>query len=208
MNRSIRATFWDFGGVILASPFDALARYERDEGLPDGFIRGLNTVDPDTNTWARFERGEINTDEFCERFEADALAAGGRVDARTVIGLLHGEIRPEMVEALHRCRAAGLKTACLTNNFAAHDRAAFLGATAPLFDVVLESSKAGVRKPDLRFYELACELVGVTPHEVVYLDDLGRNLKPARAMGMTTIKVDDPKVALDELEEVLGFSLR
>ena len=209
----IRAVLWDFGGVILTSPFDAFSRYEAEHGLPDGFIRSLNATNPDTNAWARLERNEVEFDEFCSLFEAEAVAQGQKVDARAVMSLLAGEIRPEMVEALRRCKAAGLKTACLTNNFTSFDdfpaeaRAAGRDDVLGLFDVIVESSKVGVRKPDPRFYEMACELLDIKPDEAVFLDDLGINLKPARAMGITTIKVEDPANALDELSEVVGFSV-
>jgi putative hydrolase of the HAD superfamily len=208
------AVLWDFGGVILSSPFDAFARYEEQHGLPAGLIRSLNATNPDTNAWARLERSEVDFDQFCELFEGEAAAVGHTVDARTVMALLSGEIRPEMVEALRRCKHAGLMTGCLTNNFVTFDdfpaeaRAAGRDDVLQLFDVIIESSKVGVRKPDPRFYELACEALGITPSDAVYLDDLGINLKPARAMGMTTIKVEDPARALDELEQAVGFSLR
>jgi putative hydrolase of the HAD superfamily len=157
----------------------------------------------------------VSIEEFCELFEAEARAAGGELDARDVLGRLRGHIRPEMVEAVRRCREH-LKTACLTNNFVAPDAAHPEGRMDPesfegvleLFDVVVESSKAGCRKPDPRFYEIACEALDIEPHEAVFLDDLGINLKPARAMGMTTIKVVDPADALAELERVVGFPLR
>jgi putative hydrolase of the HAD superfamily len=210
----IKAVLWDFGGVILSSPFDAFERYEEVNGLPAGFIRSLNATNPDTNAWARLERSEVDFDEFCRLFEDEAEGAGHRIDARQVMALLAGEIRPQMVEALRRCRQHGLRTACLTNNFVGfpaeerEERAGGHGEVLDLFDVIVESSKAGVRKPDPRFYELACEQLGIEPKEAVFLDDLGVNLKPARAMGMTTIKVGDPDRALDELEAVVGFSVR
>lgn len=204
----IRATFWDFGGVILTSPFDAFARYEADNGLPAGFIRSVNATNPGVNAWARLERGEVTVDEFCSLFEVECRTAGGEVDAAKVMLALRGETRPEMVGALRRVRAAGLVTACLTNNFVTEDDSSAMQAMLPLFDVVVESSKVGVRKPDVRFYEIACELAGVRPDEAVFLDDLGVNLKPARAMGMTTIKVTTPGAALAELEAVLGLALR
>ena len=210
----ISAVLWDFGGVILSSPFEAFNHYEEERGLPGGFIRSLNATNPDTNAWAKLERSEVAFDEFCDLFEAEAEAAGHRIEARTVMGLLSGEIRPEMVEALRRCKQAGLKTACLTNNFVTFDdfpveaRAAGRDDVLRLFDVIVESSKVGVRKPDPRFYELACDELGIEPAEAVYLDDLGINLKPARAMGMITIKVENPVRALDELEAAVGFALR
>lgn len=210
----IRAAFFDFGGVILSSPFEAFNAFEERHGLPRDFIRTVNATNPDTNAWARFERSEVRFDEFCELFEAECRAAGHEVSARALMPLLAGEIRPAMVTAVRRCREEGLVVACLTNNwvgFSPRDREGRPPAgddPLELFHHVVESSKVGVRKPDPRFYELACKTAGVEPHEVVFLDDLGVNLKPARAMGMTTIKVVDPDVALAELEAVVGFPLR
>ena len=205
----ISAVLWDLGGVILTSPFGAFADYEREAGLPDGFLRRLNGADPDDNAWARLERGEVDRDGFATIFEAEALALGGAVSGHRVLELVAGEVRPEMVTALRRCREAGLRTACLTNNFAGSfdgaGRPAGLADVMALFDVVVESSKVGVRKPEPRFYELACELLAVEPEACAFLDDLGINLKPAKAMGMTTIKVVDPTSALAELGAVLGL---
>jgi len=206
----IRATLWDLGGVVFTSPFDAFARYERERGLPEGFIRRLNARDPDRNAWARLERGEIDLDEFVGQFEAEARAAGGDLDGWEVLRLLRGDVRPEMAEAVRRCRDAGFKVGALTNNFVGLDDAAARGRpeVLGLFDVVVESAKVGLRKPDPRIYELACDLLCVKPPEVVFLDDLGINLKPARALGMVTIKVTDPEEALAELEAVLALPLR
>lgn len=204
---AVKAALWDFGGVLTDSPFDAFARYERAHGLPDGFLRSVNALDADTNAWACFERGEIDMDTFATRFEAEALRAGSRVDARAVIALLAGNIRPAMIEAVRRCRPR-LRTALLTNNVSVMDRPIGDDTLDDLFDVVIESSKVGVRKPDPRFYQLALEALGVEAGEAVFLDDLGVNLKPARQLGMTTIKVVDPDVALARLEITVGFSLR
>lgn len=211
----IKAALFDFGGVILSSPFDAFSRYEAAQGLPDGFLRGLNATNIHTNAWAQFERNEVSFDEFCSRYESEAAAAGHKIDAREVIGLLSGDLRPAMVEALRRCRAR-LKTACLTNNVVSMDtggpdpegRRGQLAEVMKLFDVIVESSQVGVRKPEPEFYRIACDLLSIEPHEAVFLDDLGVNLKPAKAMGMTTIKVVDPDVAIAELEAAVGFPLR
>lgn len=210
---SIRAAFFDFGGVILSSPFEAFNAFEERNGLPRDLIRTVNATNPDTNAWARFERNEVPFDEFCDLFEAECAAAGHEVSARQLMPLLAGEIRPAMVQAVRRCREEGLVTACLTNNwvgFSPREREGRPPAgddPLELFDHIVESSKVGVRKPDPAFYELACRLAEVEPHEVVFLDDLGVNLKPAAAMGMTTIKVVDPTVALAELERAVGFSV-
>jgi putative hydrolase of the HAD superfamily len=210
----IRAVLFDFGGVILASPFEAFADYERARGLPEDFIRGLNAKNPDANAWARLERNEVSFDEFCTLFEAEAEAAGHRIDARDMLALLSGDIRPPMVEAVRRIKKAELKTGLLTNNWVSLD-SRDPSITAPerdevltMFDVIIESSKIGVRKPDPQFYEVACEALAIEPDEAVFLDDLGINLKPARAMGMQTIKVGDPAEALGELEAIVGFPLQ
>jgi len=205
----VRAVLWDFGGVILSSPFEAFTRYERGQGLPEGFLRRLNATNADTNAWARLERSEVDLEGFVALYEAEADAAGHRIDAGAVLALLSGELRPAMVRALRRIREAGLAQACLTNNVAGTEAVRpDVAEVMTLFDTVLESSKLGVRKPDPAFYALALETVGVAPAEAVFLDDLGVNLKPARALGIRTIKVVDPDQALAELEQAVGFDLR
>jgi putative hydrolase of the HAD superfamily len=210
MPPMIRAALFDFGGVILSSPFDAFASYEAANGLPPGFLRQVNATDPDTNAWAQLERGAVTLDQFGVLFAAEAAALGHEVDPSAVLRLLAGEVRPAMVEAVRRC-ADRMITGLLTNNFVAADgrgnRDDELGEVLGLFDAIIESSRVGVRKPDPLFYEIACTTLDIAPTEAVFLDDLGVNLKPARAMGMLTIKVTDPDVAIVELEEVLGFRL-
>jgi putative hydrolase of the HAD superfamily len=212
VSPTIKAAFFDFGGVILSSPFEAFNGFEERNGLPRDLIRTINSTDPDTNAWARFERSEVGFDEFCDLFEAECREQGYEVAARDLMPLLAGEIRPAMVEAVRRCRER-LTTACLTNNWVSFDdlpadaRADRRDEVLTLFHHIVESSKVGVRKPDPAFYEIACDWAGVEPTEVVFLDDLGVNLKPAAAMGMTTIKVTDPDAALAELEAVVGFPL-
>jgi putative hydrolase of the HAD superfamily len=216
----IRAVLFDFGGVILSSPFEAFAEYERRNGLPDGLIRRLNATNPDTNAWAKLERSEVDLGQFAALFSNEAADAGYEVDGAAVLGLLGGRVRPEMVEALRRC-SERLITGLLTNNFVSRDRQSApaegadptgrtgqIAEIMDLFDGIVESSKVGVRKPDPRFYEMACKMLEIEPNEAVFLDDLGINLKPARAMGMTTIKVIDPAEAIAELEAIVGFPLR
>ena len=203
----IRAVFWDFGGVILASPFDAFNEYERNKGLPVDFIRGVNARDPDTNAWARFERREVTATEFDVLFADESESLGHRVAGADVIAMLSGAVRPEMVRALDAVIAAGYVTACLTNNVESDESRPEVDAVMARFAHVIESRKVGLRKPEPAFYELACTTAGVDPSEVVFLDDLGINLKPAKAIGMTTIKVVSPEQAIGELETVLGLQL-
>ncbi len=207
----IRAVFWDFGGVILTSPFDAFARFEADNGLPNGLLRRINATNPDTNAWARLERGEVDRETFHTLFADEARALGYEVDGQMVLSLIEGDVRPEMVSALTTV-AGRYKTACLTNNFrgagTGGTRGAQIAEIMEIFDEVIESSRVGVRKPDPAFYVQACELLEVAPEETVFLDDLGINLKPARQMGMRTIKVVEPGDALDKLEGHLGHPVR
>jgi putative hydrolase of the HAD superfamily len=199
---------FDFGGVISSSPFEAFAHLETERGLPAAFIRTVNATNPDTNAWARLERGEVDVETFGLLWSAEARSQGHELDGRLVLERLAGEIRPQMVAAIRAC-ATRYRTACLTNNFTRAEAvlSTEVASVYALFDTVLESRVLGVRKPDPRFYELACEALGVKPDECVFLDDLGVNLKPARALGMHTIKVGDPEAALSELEELLGLSL-
>jgi putative hydrolase of the HAD superfamily len=214
-----QAVFFDFGGVVLTSPFDAFARYEEQNDLPAGLIRSINSTNPDGNAWARLERGQVGIDEFALLFEEEARALGHQVDGRVIVGLLAGTVRPEMVEAIRRIKSSGLVTACLTNNFrpgrsngdvapirSGPEEAEVRQAMA-MFDVVVESSKVGVRKPEPEFYLRALRMADVEARATIFLDDLGINLKPARAMGMTTIKVADPTLALAELQQLVGIDL-
>ena len=209
---SFRAVFWDFGGVILSSPFDAFLQYEAQKGLPEGFLRSVNATNPDANAWALLERNEVSPRDFDALFLAESTALGHPVPGADVLKLLAGKIRPAMVQALDTVKAAGYAMACLTNNVVGGDgatpeRREAVAAVMARFDAVIESSKVGCRKPETRFYEIACETLQVSPHECVFLDDLGVNLKPAAAMGMHTIKVINPDDALAALSAALQLSL-
>lgn len=214
--KSPLAVLWDFGGVILSSPFEAFNRYETEIGLPKDFIRGLNARNGDTNAWAKMERSEVSLEGFVELFEEEARQQGHELDGWRILRSLSGDIRPQMVEALRRCSRA-FRVACITNNMKhgegpgmarSADKAKDVAEIMMLFEHVVESSKLGLRKPDPRIYRHACDLLGVQPEECIYLDDLGINLKPARALGMRTIKVGDPDVAIDELQAMVGIPLR
>jgi putative hydrolase of the HAD superfamily len=209
----VSAVVFDLGGVITESPLHAFTAYEREAGLPEGLIRRLNSTDPDTNAWARYERNELDVAGFSAAFEAEALAAGHRVEAARVLEALRGELRPEMVAAVRRLKEAGLPLGLLSNNVAPMERTGDLGELLAVFDAVVESSVEGVRKPEPEIYALALDRLSaavgreIAAADCAYLDDLGINLKPARAMGFRTIKVVQPALALAELSELVGFPL-
>ncbi len=210
----IEAVIWDFGGVFTTSPFEAFNRFERARGLPIDFIRGINATDPDSNAWALFERAEIDAAGFDAKFLEESTARGYPVRGAEVLPLLSGDVRPAMVEALRTCKAR-FKVGCITNNMAqghgagmqaTREGAGRAAEIMALFDHVIESSKAGVRKPDPRIYQMMCEVLGVEPRACVYLDDLGVNCKPAAMLGMTAIKVVSEAQALTDLARATGIA--
>jgi putative hydrolase of the HAD superfamily len=214
--NGFQAVLWDFGGVITTSPFEAFRAHEAARGLPENFIRTVNATNPDSNAWARLERNEIDADSFDALFRAEALALGHDVRGAEVLPLLSGKVRPRMVAALDACKAAGLVIGCITNNAqvghgagmaASEDQSAQVQAILARFDHVIESSKAGVRKPDPAIYRMMCDALSLQPAHCIYLDDLGINCKPAAAMGMSAIKVSDEAQALSDLSRLTGLLL-
>ena len=209
----LEAVIWDFGGVLTSSPFEAFARFEAERGLPADIIRRTNANNHWENAWAKFERAEVDLETFDELFAAESRALGAEVRGREILPLLSGDLRPEMVEALRHVKTH-LKTGCITNNLPANaigsasGRSLYIAEVMVLFDHVIESAKIGLRKPDPRIYQMMVEALGVDPRACVYLDDLGVNLKPAREMGMTTIKVVNAPQAIAELEAATGLVLR
>ncbi|MGY4511021.1 HAD-IA family hydrolase [Bradyrhizobium sp. USDA 3650] len=209
---TIEAVIFDFGGVLTSSPFEAFTRFETERGLPIDIIRRTNAANHLENAWAKFERAEVDIDTFDKLFATESLALGAEVRGRDVLPLLQGDLRPEMVEALKRIKAQ-FKTGCITNNLPANaigsmtGRSLYVAEVMVLFDHVIESAKIGLRKPDPRIYQLMAETLNVDPKNCIYLDDLGVNLKPAREMGMTTIKVTSGAQAIAELEAATELKL-
>ena len=212
----IKAVFWDFGGVITSSPFEAFNKFEIDNNLPADFLRQVNSTNPNDNAWAKLERSEVNLEEFDLLFEEESNNLGHAVKGKEVIALLQGQIRPEMIKALQTIRG-NLIQACLTNNIRSLKEEAFEEGNVSvsgkhdvimdLFDFVIESSKVNLRKPDPAFYKMACEKASIEPSEAVFLDDLGINLKPAKNLGMKTIKVINSRDALQELQELISIKI-
>ena len=215
MSEPIKAVLWDFGGVITSSPFEAFNKFEIEKQIPVDFIRQINAENHETNAWAKLESSQINLDEFDGLFRSETSAKGYEISGKDVINLLSGEIRPDMVSVLKKIKKNFI-VGCITNNVNAgqgpgmahskrkHDD---IEEVMSNFEFIIESSKVGVRKPDPKIYELACQRASVSPADCLYLDDLGVNLKPAKAMGMRTIKVLSPEQAIKELEENLGIPL-
>lgn len=209
----VEAVIWDFGGVFTTSPFEAFARFESERGLPADIIRRTNASNHWENAWAKFERAEVDIETFDRLFAEESLALGAEVRGKDVLPLLSGDLRPEMVETLKSVKSR-FKTGCITNNLPANaigsasGRSLYVADVMALFDHIIESAKIGLRKPDPRIYRMMVDALGVDPKHCVYLDDLGVNLKPARDMGMITIKVINGPQAIAELEAATGLPLR
>jgi len=204
-----KAIIWDFGGVITSSPFEAFNDFEKKNDLPLDLIRNINSENPDKNAWAKFESNIVSIEEFDELFYQEAIAKGYDVKGKEIIKLLSGSIRDNMVEFLKELKGT-YKLGCITNNVKPlekdirEDSNAVASKEAMLlFDHIIESSKVGIRKPNPEIYKMSCNALKVNPSNCIYLDDLGINLKPARELGMTTIKVIDPEEAIKEVRNLL-----
>jgi len=207
----LAGVLFDMGGVVMESPLHAIAHYEQERGLPPNSINRVVAAAGETGAWARLERGELTVATFCAPFEADCRAHGVEVDGAAVMASIAaaGVPRPAMLEAIRRLRARGLRVGALTNNWRREgpEDDVIPHHLRDHFDAFVESRVVGLRKPDPRIYVLACRELGVEPARTAFLDDIGGNLKPARALGMATIKVDHPERALVELGALLGLDL-
>ena len=214
IDKKFKAVFWDFGGVITSSPFQAFSSFENENNLPKDFIRRVNSTNPYENAWAKLESSKISLEEFDKLFAEESKNMGHKIKGSEILALLQGNVVPEMLKALEIIKKASFTLACLTNNFNSDDDKSVLdnhnsnrNKILELFDYVIESREIGVRKPEEEFYKIAIEKTGCDPNEVIFLDDLGINLKPAKAMGMTTIKVVNHIDALKELFELLNLDI-
>jgi len=213
---AVEAVIWDFGGVFTSSPFEAFNRLEAAMGAPKDHIRRVNATNHHDNAWALFERNEIDAARFDQLFLEESTALGFAIRGADVLPKLSGELRPRMVAALKACKAR-FKVGCITNNVVSmhspgqneiQQAAGAMGQVMPLFDAIIESSKAGVRKPDPRIYQMMCDLLDVPADRCVYLDDLGINCKPAAALGMKAIKVIDVDQTLSDLSAATGLTFQ
>ena len=212
LSAQFDAVVFDFGGVIIDAPFDAFTALEHRVGVPAGAIRAINARNPDDNAWARIERGDVDAEGFVALFEAEAADVGVNLPAREVLDIVTGAssarhvARPVMLELLGELSSAGLRLGLITNNIRPLGESGDVGWVFETFDTVVESCLVGRRKPEPAIYRLALDALGVPAERAVMLDDLGINLKPARALGMATIKVGDAERAAGELRQLLGWS--
>ncbi|XP_049326480.1 acyl-CoA dehydrogenase family member 10 isoform X2 [Astyanax mexicanus] len=207
-----KAVIFDMFGVLIPSPLPKATEWEDKNGVPHGTIGQAIRTGGDGNTWRKYMRGELGTEEFLEAFSRDcSKIVGFDVD----IGSFHSALTSAsmaqplsvMLEAVQCVRAEGLKTAVLSNNFLLPGGKSYMPMDPSLFDVIIESCRVGLCKPDPRIYQLCANRLGVSTHEAVFLDDLSHNVEAAVRLGMHGITVRDPAVAVKELEQVLKVPL-
>ncbi|ETE71599.1 Acyl-CoA dehydrogenase family member 11 [Ophiophagus hannah] len=208
-----RAVIFDMGGVLFLSPYKLAIDWEIRNRVPAGTIKEALRSGGEDRPWMRFMRGELKWAEFLQEFRQQcSRIANASVPADSFLFELTriemSDQLPAMTEAVKCIRARGLKTAVLTNNFYLESEESFLPIDRKLFDVIVESCREGVCKPDPRIYQLCLERLDVLAKESIFLDDIGQNLKAASQLGIKTLKVDDADSAIQELESYLTFPLR
>ncbi|CAJ1381496.1 unnamed protein product [Effrenium voratum] len=209
-----RVVIFDIGGVVIDSPINAIRDFCQKRQIQD-----LNRFLFSSQAWAALERGRLDWKDFpeavlreCQEQGHDGAQLGleGWQALQLAIVEGGGAPRPAMLHAIDRLRQSGFTVAALTNNFA--EGSAALGRLPLLFDHFIESSASGMRKPEPRFYEHALRVIGCEPNEAIFLDDIGKNLKPAAEMGIFTIHVQNSHSeqhleALRKLQGVVGLHL-
>jgi putative hydrolase of the HAD superfamily len=206
----IKTIIFDFGGVITNSPIEGFKLLEEKHGYDKGLITNINMNNPNDNAWAKSERGEIDIHTFLEEFEKEALEIGQKIDAREILQQLYGSMRENIINKIKLLsNSKKYKLICLTNVlkgvdiFTPKERVIAVSHVMRYFDKIYESYKLNMRKPETRIYQYILNEMNIKPQETVFLDDLGMNLKPARQLGINTIKVVNPKDAINELDQLL-----
>ena len=207
---TIKTIIFDFGGVITNSPIDGFKLLEEKHGYDKGIITNINMNNPDNNAWAKSERGEIDISTFLNEFEKEALLIGQRINAKEILQQLYGSLRENMINKIKLLsNSKKYKLICLTNVlkgvdiFTPKERVEAVKNVMSYFDIIYESYKLNMRKPEARIYKYILKELNIEPKETVFLDDLGMNLKSARQLGINTIKVIDPDDAIYELDQIL-----
>jgi putative hydrolase of the HAD superfamily len=216
MARAVDAVLFDFGGVFTDSPFDAVDSLGDDLGTRPGQLREImfGPYDRDTDhPWHRLERGEIPLAFAREQIVELATREGVEFEPFDVLRRMSGGAgaREIVVECVARLRRDDYSTAIVTNNVVEFREAwTRLVPVDELFDLVVDSSEVGMRKPGREIYDLALARLGNVPHQrAVFLDDYPANVEAAIALGMHGIVVgSDPAPALAELSELLGVANR
>ena len=207
---TIKTIIFDFGGVITNSPIEGFKLLEEKHGYDKGIITNINMNNPDNNAWAKSERGEIDINTFLEEFEKEALSIGQKINAKEILQQLYGSLRENMINKIKLLSTSKkYKLICLTNVlkgvdiFTPKERVEAVKDVMSYFDIIYESYKLNMRKPEARIYQYILKELNIEPQETVFLDDLGMNLKSAKQLGINTIKVIDPNDAIYQLDEIL-----
>ena len=211
----VRVVMFDLGGVVFPSPFPVLAGLEHQQGLPAATITRVIKRSGDDGAWAKLERGEISAEAFDDLFYQDSLRfgdghaiRGGSMLNALSLSSFEGLISPLVGNLIHLLRTRfGLFTVALTNNWKGSFTPENVVKLNQLFDVVIQSCEVGARKPETRIYRHALQTVSklpgcqdIQPAQIVFLDDIGSNLKPAQQLGMRTVHISPAQPLFDSLQ--------
>ena len=210
--RRLDAVIFDLGGVMTEPLFRS--RHDVDPAYVNlvafflGEFRDHYHLTTGAHDLHLLEMGHISDDEFFDRMCVRYAEAGNEpVDPRVAQKVIFGRgmvASSAMADAVRQVRHAGYKTALLTNISRGGETLwRDLFPADDLFDVVVDSSRVGMRKPDPRIYELACERLGVAPNRCLFIDDLECNIDAAASLGMQVIQCLDPVVAADEVVRIV-----
>ncbi|XP_059510966.1 acyl-CoA dehydrogenase family member 10-like isoform X2 [Stegostoma tigrinum] len=205
-SQQYKAVIFEMGGVLIPSPATLAAEWEFRNSLQAGWLWKTILSGEKRVAWDRCMLGELTFEEFA------AVVSKEKQNSNIIkpyLQAMTSQLKyqiPAMREAIQCIRAEGLKTAILTNNFWFKDQS-FLPVEKVDFDVIIESCREGIKKPNPEIYKLCLEHLKVHPTESIYLDDSGQNLEPAAQLGMITIKVGDTNTAIQKLESLLRFPL-
>ncbi len=197
MKSIIKVILWDFGGVLTNSPIQNFYKYEKKNNILPGTLININNHNKYNNAWARLEKNEIDKEEFAKLFlkESKELKIKDKLDIEKILECLDVELNHEMVEVFLKYKNK-IPCACLTNNIPENinNKASItFKKFKKNFSHVFESSKIGLRKPEEKIYKYVIEKLNVRPENILFMDDLGVNLKPARTLGFKTYKVVNTK---------------
>lgn len=208
---TLRAVVFDFGGVLITPITRTFSRLAETLGIDGPTMREIFMGPLDRTTdhpWQLAEQGRLAVADIQGLLPPYAEAHGVELvgdEMSLLLGTQHFEVVDEMVDAVRRSRERGRQTALLTNTFAEFRPTLEQVLDLALFDVVIESSAIGARKPDVEAYRATVEALEIDlPDQAVFLDDFGPNLAAAAAFGLRTIHVTDPGPAIAELDQLLG----
>ena len=201
-NNVIKIVLWDYGGVLTESPIKNFRKFENDNNYVLDSIVKINSYNKYNNAWAKLEKDEISIEKFSKLFSEEAKQFGIlNINTDKLLECLNVKLNIKMVELLENI-SKFYTCVCLTNNFKKVGSSNFKNIKHN-FSLIIESSKIGFRKPEKQIYKHVLEVLKVNAKEILFIDDLGINLKPARELGFHTYKFTDTDKTISYIKNML-----